>query len=103
MCCQVCCRLPVRLEAKSFKRPENGRSVPGTEILAKPQIFTAGLRPRLEQAATLQDLQDLAHYQRQLLEAALKLLAPGGALVYSTCTLNPGVGCFGSCQEDCRR
>lgn len=31
-----------------------------------------------------------AAYQRKLLHVAVKLLKPGGHLVYSTCTINPG-------------
>ena len=34
-------------------------------------------------------LQKLVHQQRQILEHALTLLAPGGRLVYSTCSLEP--------------
>lgn len=31
-----------------------------------------------------------AMYQRKLLQVAVQLLRPGGYLVYSTCTINPG-------------
>lgn len=39
---------------------------------------------------TLQALLETAVYQRQLMGAAVQLLKPGGTLVYSTCTINPG-------------
>ena len=32
-----------------------------------------------------------AAQQRRLIDAAVALLRPGGTLVYSTCTLNPGL------------
>jgi 16S rRNA (cytosine967-C5)-methyltransferase len=35
------------------------------------------------------DIPKLAHQQRQLLESASKIVMPGGALVYSTCTTEP--------------
>jgi 16S rRNA (cytosine1407-C5)-methyltransferase len=35
-------------------------------------------------------IRPLARLQRQLLKEAARLLAPGGRLVYSTCTTNPG-------------
>mmetsp|Transcript_8700 Transcript_8700/g.10984 ORF Transcript_8700/g.10984 Transcript_8700/m.10984 type:complete len:100 (+) Transcript_8700:1-300(+) len=31
----------------------------------------------------------MAMYQRKLIDTAVKLLRPGGTLVYSTCTINP--------------
>ncbi|GBF91388.1 hypothetical protein Rsub_04128 [Raphidocelis subcapitata] len=49
-----------------------------------------GLRPRLLMQATLQELRSTAHYQRRLIDRAVALLRPGGAMVYSTCTINPG-------------
>lgn len=32
-----------------------------------------------------------ARYQRKLLQVAVQLLKPGGKLVFSTCTINPGI------------
>jgi len=49
-----------------------------------------GLRPRLQQGATLEGLRECGAYQRVLISAAVPLLKPGGSLVYSTCTINPG-------------
>ena len=39
---------------------------------------------------TLRELQQTAVYQRKLLGVAVALLRPGGALVFSTCSINPG-------------
>ncbi|EGG17913.1 NOL1/NOP2/Sun family protein [Cavenderia fasciculata] len=48
-----------------------------------------GTRPRFDEATLLIDLDNSACLQRVLIDAAVKLLAPGGILVYSTCTINP--------------
>jgi methyltransferase NSUN6 len=40
-------------------------------------------------AMKLKDLERAAHYQRLMLREAVHVLAVGGVLVYSTCTLNP--------------
>lgn len=49
-----------------------------------------GLRPKLAQPLTLPELLEAAAYQRQLLAAAVRLVKPGGYLVYSTCSVSPG-------------
>jgi len=46
-----------------------------------------GVRPKLFEEATSQEIQALAAYQRQFLPVAHRLLKDGGVLVYSTCTL----------------
>ncbi len=51
-----------------------------------------GLRPRLQQQASAVYLWQCAAAQRRLADAAVRALAPGGCLVYSTCTINPGAG-----------
>jgi 16S rRNA C967 or C1407 C5-methylase (RsmB/RsmF family) len=38
----------------------------------------------------LRELEQTATYQRKLLRVAVALLKPGGHLVFSTCTINPG-------------
>ncbi len=48
-----------------------------------------GLRPRLLEPVTLKELHRHAALQRALLHSAVALLRPGGALCYSTCTINP--------------
>ena len=47
------------------------------------------MRPRLSHNLSLRELQSAAGYQRRLLAAAVALLAPGGRLVYSTCSVSP--------------
>lgn len=59
-------------------------------ILCDAPCSALGLRPRLLQPATLPLLRSTAAYQRRLLDQAVRLLRPGGHLVYSTCTINPG-------------
>lgn len=48
-----------------------------------------GLRPRLTVTTPLRELQQAANYQRMLIREAVHVLAVGGVMVYSTCTLNP--------------
>lgn len=60
-------------------------------ILLDAPCTATGLRPRLVQPLTLAAVRQTEHYQRQLLGAAVRLLKQGGFLVYSTCSINPGV------------
>ncbi len=53
----------------------------GTGTLARNPEIKWRLRP--------EDLPELAQKQRRILERALDALAPGGVLVYSTCSLEP--------------
>ena len=60
------------------------------KILLDPTCSALGLRPRFVQDnVSLVDLVGFASYQRVLLHHAVKLLKPGGVMVYSTCTWNP--------------
>jgi 16S rRNA (cytosine967-C5)-methyltransferase len=52
-----------------------------TGVLARRPDARWRLRPK--------DIESLATLQAQLLEAAVRHLAPGGRLVYSTCSLEP--------------
>jgi 16S rRNA C967 or C1407 C5-methylase (RsmB/RsmF family) len=58
-------------------------------ILLDAPCSALGLRPRLSQQVTATALANYASYQRRLLRTAVALLAPGGALVFSTCTISP--------------
>lgn len=49
-----------------------------------------GLRPRLIHRMPLVDLFQAAAQQRRMIDVAVEVLRPGGTLVYSTCTINPG-------------
>ena len=48
-----------------------------------------GQRPCLSNKLTLEEIVEYGLNQRTLFAAAMKLLRPGGILVYSTCTINP--------------
>ena len=60
-------------------------------LLDAPCLGTGTLRrrPDAKWRKTPQALAELVTLQRELLDAAAKLVAPGGALVYSTCSLEP--------------
>jgi len=60
-------------------------------VLLDAPCSALGLRPRLFAGLeTLDGLRQHANYQRRLMDQAVQLVRPGGTLVYSTCTLNPG-------------
>jgi 16S rRNA C967 or C1407 C5-methylase (RsmB/RsmF family) len=61
-----------------------------THVLLDAPCTALGLRPKLQQPLTLKELLETAAYQRQLLAAAVRLVQPGGFLVYSTCSVSPG-------------
>jgi len=68
-------------------------------VLLDPPCSALGLRPRLTHEWTLPSLMRMADYQKALLHVAVQLLKPGGTLVFSTCTINPGgiawqISCF---------
>ncbi len=60
-------------------------------LIDAPCLNTGVLRRRVEARWRLGDrpLADLARIQRELLRAGLEAVKPGGALVYSTCSLEP--------------
>ena len=58
-------------------------------ILCDAPCTALGLKPRLSQPVTARELVATASYQRALLHTAVALLRPGGALVFSTCTISP--------------
>ncbi|XP_048539942.1 rRNA (cytosine-C(5))-methyltransferase NOP2C [Triticum urartu] len=60
-------------------------------VLLDAPCSALGLRPRLFAGEeTLESLRKNATYQRRLFDQAVKLVRPGGLIVYSTCTINPG-------------
>ncbi|KAG1673418.1 hypothetical protein FOA52_002183 [Chlamydomonas sp. UWO 241] len=59
-------------------------------VLVDAPCSALGLRPRLLQTAGMLFLEQCAAYQRRILAAGVALLRPGGVLVFSTCTMNPG-------------
>ncbi|KAK1608458.1 hypothetical protein QYE76_032131 [Lolium multiflorum] len=60
-------------------------------VLLDAPCSALGLRPRLFAGEeTLESLRKNATYQRRMFDQAVKLVRPGGVIVYSTCTINPG-------------
>jgi 16S rRNA (cytosine967-C5)-methyltransferase len=60
-------------------------------LLDAPCSGTGVLRRRadLRWQRTEEDMKDLIVLQRELLESGARLVKPGGALVYSTCSIEP--------------
>ncbi|KAG7037496.1 putative methyltransferase NSUN6 [Cucurbita argyrosperma subsp. argyrosperma] len=54
------------------------------------QFCIGGLIPVLTELETLASLKHHAKYQRRMFDQAVQLVRPGGVIVYSTCTINPG-------------
>eukprot|EP00892_Ulva_mutabilis_P010498 jgi/Ulvmu1/7820/UM004_0049.1 len=69
---------PDGLERESFDR-----------VLLDAPCSALGLRPRLLVETRLRELEEGARYQRLMLREAAHVLAVGGSLVFSTCTMNP--------------
>ncbi|XP_057524681.1 rRNA (cytosine-C(5))-methyltransferase NOP2C isoform X1 [Amaranthus tricolor] len=60
-------------------------------VLLDAPCSALGLRPRLFAGEeTLESLRNHGKYQRRMFDQAVQLVRPGGVLVYSTCTINPG-------------
>ncbi|BBD72529.1 SAM-dependent methyltransferase [Sulfodiicoccus acidiphilus] len=57
------------------------------KLLVDPPCSALGLRPKLYDKKDGVQLLRLHNYQRQFIEAAYRVLRPGGELVYSTCTV----------------
>ncbi|KAJ3709337.1 hypothetical protein LUZ61_013042 [Rhynchospora tenuis] len=60
-------------------------------VLLDAPCSALGLRPRLFAAEeTIESLRRHGTYQRRMFDRAVQLVRPGGVIVYSTCTINPG-------------
>lgn len=60
-------------------------------VLLDAPCSALGLRPRLFAGEdTIESLRNHAKYQRKMFDQAVQLARPGGIIVYSTCTINPG-------------
>ncbi|KAL0362097.1 UNVERIFIED_CONTAM: rRNA (cytosine-C(5))-methyltransferase NOP2C [Sesamum calycinum] len=60
-------------------------------VLLDAPCSALGLRPRLFAGEdTVESLRTHAKYQRRMFDQAVQLVRPGGVIVYSTCTINPG-------------
>ena len=64
----------------------NGSNIPKRYCL-EPAQFPAGQRLQFLNEMTLEELDLLSRLLRKLFKTAASLLAPGGALVYCTCTI----------------
>ncbi|KAI9114705.1 hypothetical protein K1719_014403 [Acacia pycnantha] len=60
-------------------------------VLLDAPCSALGLRPRLFAGEeTIESFRTHAKYQRKMFDQAVQLARPGGVIVYSTCTINPG-------------
>ncbi|KAI3905601.1 hypothetical protein MKX01_036510 [Papaver californicum] len=60
-------------------------------VLLDAPCSALGLRTRLFAGEeTMESLKKHGKYQKKMFDQAVQLVRPGGTLVYSTCTLNPG-------------
>ncbi|CAE7684884.1 Nsun6, partial [Symbiodinium pilosum] len=59
------------------------------KILLDPSCSAMGQRPLLRWGISAEEVRSHADYQKQFLRTAVRLLAEGGEMVYSTCTLTP--------------
>ncbi len=57
------------------------------KVLVDPPCTGLGVMPKLSVDATMDDLRDLAAYQKQFLRAAAAMVKKGGTVVYSVCTI----------------
>jgi 16S rRNA C967 or C1407 C5-methylase (RsmB/RsmF family) len=59
-------------------------------ILLRQQSTPVTKQVTLRLQVTLQSLRQDGVYKRRFLDQAFRLVKPGGVIVYSTCTINPG-------------
>ncbi|MEM3974075.1 MAG: RsmB/NOP family class I SAM-dependent RNA methyltransferase [Ignisphaera sp.] len=57
------------------------------KIVVDPPCSSLGVRPKIIDRKSYTDVETLSKYQLQFLKSAIKVLKPGGVLVYSTCTV----------------
>ena len=57
------------------------------KVMIDPPCSNLGVRPKVYDKKTFEDVVRLSRYQKQFLNAAYKILKPGGVVVYSTCTV----------------
>jgi len=56
-------------------------------VLVDPPCSALGVRPKLYEGATVEEVLGCAKYQKQFLRVASAIVKRGGTVVYSTCTL----------------
>jgi 16S rRNA (cytosine967-C5)-methyltransferase len=86
-------RLDARIEIADARTWRPARPVDRV-LLDAPCTATGTIRrhPDIAWHKTPDDVRQMALLQRQLLDAALEMLAPGGVLVYASCSLQPEEG-----------
>lgn len=57
------------------------------KVVVDPPCSAIGVRPKLEDRKTFDEVLVLRRYQAQFLRAASRIVKPGGCIVYSTCTV----------------
>ncbi|MEM3225923.1 MAG: RsmB/NOP family class I SAM-dependent RNA methyltransferase [Saccharolobus sp.] len=57
------------------------------KVIIDPPCSALGIRPKLYDKKTKQDILNFHNYQKQFLNSAYKILKKGGILIYSTCTV----------------
>ncbi|MBP1357524.1 MAG: RsmB/NOP family class I SAM-dependent RNA methyltransferase, partial [Sulfolobus sp.] len=57
------------------------------KVMIDPPCSDLGVRPKIYDKKTNDDILILHSYQKQFLNAAYKILKKGGTVIYSTCTL----------------
>jgi 16S rRNA C967 or C1407 C5-methylase (RsmB/RsmF family) len=67
---------------------EDGLEIVANRVLVDPPCSALGVRPKLYEDCTLQEVMAAAKYQIQFLATAKSLTEVGGIIVYSTCTLS---------------
>lgn len=67
--------------------PEKLPKLKASKIIVDPPCSDLGRRPKTSLLITSESLNNLVNLQRALLKTAVKMLSPGGLIVYSTCTL----------------
>ncbi|WP_238026873.1 MULTISPECIES: RsmB/NOP family class I SAM-dependent RNA methyltransferase [Metallosphaera] len=56
------------------------------KVMIDPPCSALGVRPKIFDQKTRDDIQNFSSYQKQFLNSAYKILKPGGTVIYSTCT-----------------
>ncbi|MEM3231345.1 MAG: RsmB/NOP family class I SAM-dependent RNA methyltransferase, partial [Metallosphaera sp.] len=56
------------------------------KVMIDPPCSALGVRPKIFDRKTKEDIQNFSSYQKQFLNSAYKILKAGGTVIYSTCT-----------------
>lgn len=57
------------------------------KVIIDPPCSNLGVRPKIYDKKTKQDIINYSNYQKQFLNSAYKILRKGGIVIYSTCTV----------------